>query len=266
MSAPESGGVMPVGEPQPMSRTKFAIALSLCVIGILILMGLGTWQVERLLWKESLIERIDARIDSDPVRLDAALAEFKETGDVDYQPVTLTGRFLEGGERYFFTTFDGTTGWNVYAPFLTQDGKLVIVNRGFVPYEQRDPAMWPGERSEGVVTFQGIARNAPQEKPGYFVPENDPAKDTFFWRDLDAMASGLALDAGVDLVPFFVDANRDPNFDGLPIGGQTIVTIPNNHLQYAFTWYGIGFVLIVMTFMLVYRQVRARRGQASRRA
>ncbi|MER0236855.1 SURF1 family protein [Fulvimarina sp. MAC8] len=266
MSAPNAGEAVLPANPEPMGRTKFTIALSLCVLGIAILMGLGTWQVERLFWKESLIERIDGRIDSDPISLDAAIAEFQETADVDYQPVTLTGRFLEGGERYFFTTFDGQTGWNVYTPLLTADDKLVIVNRGFVPYEQREPETRPGSEANGEVTVEGIARNAPEEKPGYFVPENDPEEDTFFWRDLGAMSSGLATDAGVDLVPFFVDAKRNPNSDALPIGGQTIVTIPNNHLQYAFTWYGIGVVLIVMTGILVVRQVRARRGQASRGA
>lgn len=253
-------------DPQPMGRTKFAVALTLCGLGIAILMALGTWQVERLFWKEALIERIDQRIDSDAITLDAAISEFQDTGDVDYQPVTVTGRFLEGGERYFFTTSDGTTGWNVYAPLLTPDDKLVMVNRGFVPYELREPATWPGRQTDGTVTFEGIARNAPEEKPGYFVPENDPDADTFFWRDLGAMSSGLAIDAGVDLVPFFVDAKRDPESDAFPIGGQTIVTIPNNHLQYAFTWYGIGVVLIVMTGILVVRQAKARRGQASRTA
>ncbi|EAU41212.1 hypothetical protein FP2506_13134 [Fulvimarina pelagi HTCC2506] len=252
--------------PEPMGQVKFSVALTLCVLGIVILAGLGTWQMERLFWKEALIERIDRRIASDPIPLDAAISEFQETGDVDYLPVRLSGEFLEGGERYFFTTFEGATGWNVYTPLLTPDDKLVIVNRGFVPYEQREPETRVESQPQGEVSLEGIARNAPEEKPGYFVPENDPDADTFFWRDLGAMSAGLSIDAGVDLVPFFVDAKRDPDADALPVGGQTIVSLPNNHLQYAFTWYGIGLVLVVMTVLLVVRRVRARRGQASRTA
>ncbi|MDY8108530.1 SURF1 family protein [Fulvimarina sp. 2208YS6-2-32] len=249
----------PAQRLEPMGRTKFALALGFCVVGMAILFALGSWQVERLTWKNALVERIDARIGADPIPLEAAIDAYEETGDVDYQPVTVEGRFLHGGERFFFTTADGQTGWNVYTPLLTPDDKLVIVNRGFVPYEARDPSARPGSQPDETVTIEGVARNAPAEKPGYFVPENEPGNDTFFWRDLNAMTSGLTVDPGVDLVPFFVDAKLDPASRTLPVGGQTIVSITNNHLQYAFTWFGIGAVLLVMTVMLVARQLRAKR-------
>ncbi|WP_337955791.1 SURF1 family protein [Fulvimarina manganoxydans] len=261
----EDGANGPVAS-EPMSRGRFLLALSLCIVGITILMGLGTWQVERLYWKETLIERIETRIHGAPISLDEAIALRAETGDIDYQPVTLTGRFLNDGERYFLSTYEGQAGWNVFTPLVTPEDRMVFVNRGFVPYELRNPAKRPQSLVEDEVSIKGLAREAPEEKPGYFLPDNDPAKDTFFWRDLPAMAEGIALGSDIRLVPFFVDADDTPNPGGLPVGGQTVVTIPNNHLQYAITWYGIGAVLIVMTGMLVANRWRSRHHGSSRDA
>jgi surfeit locus 1 family protein len=245
--------------PFRMSRGRYWFALFACLVGIAILMALGTWQVERLQWKEALVARIDQRIISDPIDLDALEAQFVATGDIDYTPATVEGRFLNDGERYFLSTFDGQSGWNVYVPLLTEGNRLLFVNRGFVPYDRRDPATRREGQVEGPVTITGLARNAPTEEPGFFVPDNDPAGNTFFWRDVDSMAEGLAIPPGVRILPFFVDAGPGSAPGGWPVGGTTVVEIPNNHLQYAVTWYGIGLVLIVMTVLLVVSDWRARK-------
>ena len=249
--------------PRRMSRGKFWFALGACLVGIVILLGLGSWQVERMQWKQAMLERIDARIHAEPIDLEALRARFADTGDVDYTPVTVTGRFLHEGERFMLTTFEGKPGWNVFTPLLTDADAVVFVNRGYVPYERRDPASRAEGQSEGVVSVTGLARDAPRETPGYFVPDNEPGNDTFFWRDIDAMAEGLTLDAGVAVLPFFVDAGRAETPDGGPIGGTTVIDIPNNHLQYAITWYGLALVLIVMTGMLIVGDRRAARRDAN---
>jgi surfeit locus 1 family protein len=75
------------------------------------------------------------------------------------------------------------------------------------------------------------------------IPDNDPAKNIFYWKDRDVMAATAGLPAGYRLVPIFVDANNAPNPGGLPVGGVTIIDLPNNHLQYAVTWYGLAAAL-----------------------
>ena len=88
----------------------------------------------------------------------------------------------------------------------------------------------------------GFARAAPTEKPGYFTPENEPAKNIFYWKDLD----GFTKNAGLDLarvIDLYVDADDTPNPGGWPVGGVTIISLPNNHLQYAVTWYGLALAL-----------------------
>ncbi|MCP3056232.1 SURF1 family protein [Aurantimonas marianensis] len=245
-----------------MPRGRFWLALGGCLVGIAILVVLGTWQVERLHWKEGLIARIEQRAGATPIDLDTLVARFAETGDVDYTPVTAEGRFLHEGERYFLSTFEGQAGWNVYTPFLTTGSDILFVNRGFVPYEMRDPSTRTEGQLKERVTITGLARNAPDRKSGYFVPDNDPAKRTFYWRDLGAMAEGLTLASGARLLPFFVDAGPGRAPGGWPVGGTTVVDIPNSHLQYAVTWYGLAFVLAVMTILLVVRDRRAARPAA----
>ena len=240
----------------PMSRGRFLTALAFCLLGIAILFSLGTWQVERLFWKQGLMAEIDGRIHAEPIDLPTLQRRFAAGEPVQYTPVTLTGRFINASERFFLSTFEGQAGWNVYVPLVTGAGDLVFVNRGFVPYDMRDPAKRRAGQPDGEVTITGLARVPPAEKPGYFMPDNEPAKDTFFWQDLPAMAAGVALPAGAKLVPFFVDAGPGRAVGGWPVGGTTVVSLPNDHLQYAVTWYGIGLALVVMTGMMVARRYR----------
>ncbi|NDW06454.1 SURF1 family protein [Jiella pacifica] len=240
----------------PMSRGRFLTALAFCLLGIAILFSLGTWQVERLFWKQSLMAEIEGRIHAEPIDLSTLERRFAAGEAVQYTPVTLTGRFLNAEERYFLSTFEGQAGWNVYVPLVTEAGDLVFVNRGFVPYDLRDPALRRAGQPSGDVTVTGLARVPPSEKPGYFTPDNEPAKDIFFWQDLPAMAAGVDLPEGTRLLPLFVDAGPGRAEGGWPVGGTTVVSLPNDHLQYAVTWYGIGLALVVMTGMMVARRYR----------
>ena len=255
-----AGGAVPDGaEPfadEQMTRGRFLVALAFCLVGIAILFALGTWQVERLQWKQGLAAEIDSRIHAEPVDLATLQQRFQSGAPIQYTPVTVTGRFLHENERYFLSTFEGQAGWNVYTPLLTDGGDLLFVNRGFVPYDLRDPDRRRAGQPSAAVTVTGLARVPPTEKPGYFTPENEPDQDTFFWQDLPAMAAGTDLPEGARLVPFFVDAGPGRAEGGWPVGGTTVVSLPNDHLQYAITWYGIGLALVVMTGMMVARRYR----------
>ena len=111
-------------------------------------------------------------------------------------------------------------------------------------------------------SFAGIARNALAEKPSSFVPDNDPVKNAFFWKNLPDLARGLPEADVAGLLPFVVDAGPGRRVRrGGPVGGTTVVDIPNSHLQYAITWYGLAAVLSVMLVLLV---LRAAPGSARR--
>jgi surfeit locus 1 family protein len=189
------------------------------VVGFVTLLGLGTWQVQRLYWKENLLATIEARRTAAPLPLAEIEARYSSTGDVDYTPVIATGAFRHGGERHFLATWKGRSGFFVYTPLELADGRFVFVNRGFVPYDLKDPAKRPQGQVEGEVTATGLARNPLQAKPSSLVPDNDPEKNIFYWKDRDAMAHSAGLGAAAEIVPVFIDADATPNPGGYPVGG-----------------------------------------------
>ena len=86
------------------------------------------------------------------------------------------------------------------------------------------------------------------------MPDNDLAKNIFYWKDLPTMAATAGLPAGDKLVPFFIDADKTPNPGGLPVGGVTIIDLPNSHLQYAVTWYGLAAALLAVAGISLWRR------------
>ncbi|MGX5708071.1 SURF1 family protein [Brucella lupini] len=227
-------------------------------IALVILLALGTWQVERLQWKEALIASTEQRVHEAPLPLSEMEKIYKQEGSVEYRPVTVTGTFMHQGERHFLATYEGAAGYNVYTPLMLEDGRFVLVNRGFVPYEKKDPSTRVEGQVDGPVSVTGLARDPLSAKPGFFLPDNDIAKNIFYWKDWTAMAESADLPNLDEVAPFFVDADNKSNPGGLPIGGVTIIDFPNNHLQYAMTWYGLALALIgvVGTWLWRYRCLR----------
>jgi len=230
------------------SRSRF-LAIVLGILAFLVLTGLGTWQMQRLHWKEALLATISERMAAPPMSIaDIERKVMANTlPDVDYYAVTATGLFRHESERHFFATWKGETGFYVYTPLQLTDGRFVFVNRGFVPYELKNPAKrLQGQLAAGPVTVTGLSRNVLTEKPSFVVPDNDPAKNIFYWKDIRAMTASAGLPANAVVLPFFIDADDTPNPGGLPVGGVTMVDLPNNHLQYALTWYGLAGALVVV--------------------
>ena len=238
------------------SRLGTVVMLGLGLVALAVLLSLGTWQVQRLHWKEGILQAIDQRMHAAPVSLAEVEARFASTGDVDYVPVTVTGTFVHAGERHFFSTFEGASGFDVYTPLHLDDGRYLLVDRGFVPYEMKDAARRPQGQVAGRVTVTGLARNPLTQKPSRMIPDNDSVKNVFYWKDRDAMAATAGLPAGYRLVPFLLDADAAPNPGGLPVGGVTLIDLPNNHLQYAVTWYGLAAALVGVLFVWLRRPAR----------
>ncbi|MGI9498732.1 MAG: SURF1 family protein, partial [Geminicoccaceae bacterium] len=130
-----------------------------------------------------------------------------------------------------------------------------LVDRGWVPADKVHPASRPEGQLEGEVTISGIARYRAADRPGAFTPDNDSAAGRWYHYDLDAMAGAL----GIALSPVVIEADGTANPGGLPIGGGTLVALPNNHLHYAITWYGLAAGLIGV-YIVFRRQHRARPG------
>jgi surfeit locus 1 family protein len=205
---------------------------------IAILLALGIWQVERRAWKLDLIDRVERRVHAEPVPAPAPAAwPSINPSDDEYKRVTLSGRFLGDRETLVQAlTVDGSGYW-VVTPLETADG-VVLVNRGFVPPDRRDPASRGAGNPDGTVSVTGLLRIS--EPGGGFLRHNDPAANRWYSRDVAAIAAARNLPG---VAPFFVDADATPNPGGLPIGGLTVIAFPNNHLVYALTWFTLALML-----------------------
>lgn len=244
-----------------MTRMRAGVLVVSGLVVFALLIVLGTWQVQRLQWKEGLLASIAERTVAPPEPLVAVEERLARTGDVEYWPVTVTGTLRHEGERHFFATYRGNSGYFVYTPLELDDGRFVFVNRGFVPFDLKDPATRVEGQVDGPVNVTGLARNRLDEAPSFIVPDNQPDRNLFYWKDLDTMAATSGVGALGDYVPFFVDADDAPNPGGLPVGGVTIIDLPNSHLQYAVTWYGLALALAGVFAYWAYRARRDARGR-----
>jgi surfeit locus 1 family protein len=220
-----------------------------------ILLGLGIWQLQRLAWKEGLIASIHAEISKPPAPLEQPPDAWKELGAYEYRPVSGTGHFRHGDERRLFASGDGATGWHIYTPLETEGGHILFVNRGFVPEALKDPATRAAGEVEGQVTVTGLVRK-PAVK-GWFDPDPDPVHNVWYWRDLGAMTASLPEADRARVLPFFVDAAAEPaNPGGWPKGGVTRLDIPNRHLEYVLTWFGLAATLLAVFAAFAWMRLR----------
>jgi surfeit locus 1 family protein len=217
---------------------------ALCALAILL--GLGTWQVRRKAWKEALIATVTERFAAPPVRLPPP-AEWPrlDPSHDEFRRVAFPAEWLNDKEALVYTTGSSlradaaSPGYWVFTPARVRGG-IVMVNRGFVPESRRDPATRPEGQSSAPVDIVGVMRWP--EAPGLFTPAGDPAKNLWFAREPAAMAAAKGLDA---VAPFYVEQESPAAPGGLPQVGKLQPSLPNNHLGYALTWYGLALVLVV---------------------
>ncbi|AVT06477.1 surfeit locus 1 family protein [Paracidovorax avenae] len=234
----------------------------LILVGIALFLGflgLGTWQVQRRAWKLALIERVDQRVHAAPVPVPppAQWPQVDAPG-YEYLPVAATGRWLSDKTVLAQATTDLGSGFWVMTPLQQADGTQVLVNRGFVPQDQR--ARWlPGgealaaaDAGGAQASVQGLLRMS--EPSGSLLRANDPAAQRWYSRDVAAIAADRQL---LRAAPFFIDAGlpaqRPPQAIGegaaasagpWPRAGMTVIRFPNSHLVYAITWYGLALMVV----------------------
>ena len=195
------------------------IILPLTVLaGTLFLLGLGTWQMQRLAWKDALIAEREAGLAMPAAPLPGNFSDADQAKAFEFRPVTVTGRFRHDLEQlYGARARANTLGHHIVTPLIPEAGPAVLVDRGWVPADKVHPASRSKGQLEDEVTISGIARYRADDRPGSFTPENEPASGRWYHYDLEAMAAAL----GLELSPIVVEADASANPGGLPVGGQT---------------------------------------------
>jgi len=229
--------------------------LSLSVV--IALMALGIWQVERRAWKLALIDRVEQRVHAaaQPIPSPASWPAVSAAND-EYRHVSVSGRFLHDRETLVQAVTEEGPGYWVLTPLKRSDGTTILINRGFVPSERRDPSTREAGNPDGQVEITGLLRIT--EPKGGFLRDNVPQHNRWYSRDVAAIAAARHLQ---NAAPFFVDADAGSQSAGGPIGGLTVIRFPNNHLVYALTWFALAFMLAGRLFV-TFRGGLFRRKQA----
>lgn len=205
------------------------------VLGVALLLSLGIWQTQRMLWKEAMLAEIAAMLVKDPVPLPTEVSAAQDR----YRGVMVSGRFT-GQAVFKLDSLKGVgPGKRVIAVFETEDGRRVLIDRG----------LWlDGEAaSPGLARAAHVAGNLdwPRETDG-FTPPPDPKTGIWFARDVTAMAAALQT------LPVMIVA-RGTTGDGITPAPVDTSAIPNNHWQYAVTWFLLAAAWLGMTVYLLWR-------------
>jgi surfeit locus 1 family protein len=238
-TGPESGA--------PPRRSWLGL-LTPAVIAFALLVGLGIWQIQRKAWKEGLIATLTERLAAPPAvlpapatwpDLDQATDEYRR---VKFSAVLDNAKeaLVYGAASAFRPDVSGPGYW-VFTPARLADGRVLIINRGFVPEGRQDPKSRLDGQTAGMIEFVGIMRWP--DPRHWFTPNDEPKKNLWFSRDPQSIAAAKSL---TDVAPFYIEQESPAPPGGLPQPGELVVKLPDNHLQYALTWFGLAIVLVVV--------------------
>ncbi len=229
-------------------RRPGLLAMALTLSALLVTLSLGVWQLQRLAWKRDMMEQMQAGLAAPPLSLAARLDDPDDLAALNHRPVVVQGSYLHALEAHIAPrSHRGQTGLHVLTPLRLTNGATVLINRGWIPNDRRDPAARPLGQTAGPVTVRGILRS--QFKMGRWTPEHDAKAGLWFWYDVASIAAARHLELPVAVV--LADGQANPG--GLPIGGVAQPALRNDHLQYAFTWFSLAAVMVVI-FLLAHRR------------
>jgi surfeit locus 1 family protein len=289
---PVSGRDAASAQPRRL-RTLISLLVP-AAIAFAVLIALGTWQLQRKAWKEALITTLNERLAEPPEPLPAAASwPTIDRDDTEYRRVAFTATFDDSKEAFVYAAASAFRpdvsgpGYWVFTPARLEEGRVVMVNRGFVPQELApkdlapkdlvpkdlvpkdlvpkdlvpkdlpNPARRPGGHLDGPIAITGTLRWP--DTPSWFTPRDEPAHNLWFLRDPAAIAAAKGLR---DVAPFYVEQETPVPPGGYPQPGRLEVRLRNEHLQYVVTWYGLALVLVVIFAVWAHSFLRSTGPQA----
>jgi surfeit locus 1 family protein len=214
---------------------RMIIPLIIGLAGIAVLVSLGTWQVKRMAWKADVLNEIETEIVADPIAMPATLSP-----DLKYTPVTATGTIGTDELHVLVSQKHVGAGYRVIAPFELQDGRRVLLDRGFIKADTKDTPR------AGAAPIEVTGNLHWPDDMNSSTPAPDVAKNIWFGRDLAAMAAAL----GTQEVLIVARSHTGNDINPLPVG---VTGIPNDHFHYAITWFSLALVWFGMTLFLLWR-------------
>jgi surfeit locus 1 family protein len=241
---------------RPRSRAALVLLVVAAALACAGFAALGVWQVQRLAWKEALIAHVDQAVHAEPTAAPGPGEWASLRRDTDeYRRVRIDGRFAFDREVLVRASTALGAGYWVLTPLRTPNRAWVLVNRGFIPPEQRERVP-RGEEAQSIV---GLLRFS--EPGGGLLQHNEPASGRWYSRDVAAIAAARDLRGRV--APYFIDAQATPpTAAAWPRPGLTVIQFRNDHLVYAITWFALAAMVAAAIGYLVVDERRLRRAGA----
>jgi surfeit locus 1 family protein len=228
---------------QSMRRLLWPSLMTLAMLAVLL--GLGTWQVRRLHWKEAILARIARAEAAPPIPLQAVPEPFTKVAVTGHLRADLSAQYAVEVRD----TQDGPQmGTFLIQPLERPDAPPLLVERGWVPQKRSTPIAQP----QGQTTVAGYIHGP--ESPGLFSAKDDPAARIFYTLDPAAIGAALGLKR---VAPFILIALGPAPPELWPDPAKHLPQPPNNHLSYAITWYGLAVALVVIFLVWARRTLRA---------
>ena len=215
-----------------MSNKKLFSSLIYSSIAIIILVSLGTWQLERLRWKTDILTSMKTSLSMPPLEISSDI--IKNINNYSYRQIQLTGSYLYTNHFTIYSkVLNKKVGKHLVIPFKTQYG-TILVNRGFIPKDYKIP----GSSETEIIKINGIVKF--QQSINYFTPQNNIFKNEWYYINIDEVSEYIS----VPLLNFYIVEENNIN-EEYPVGSQYNINIPNDHLQYAITWFSLAFALSI---------------------
>jgi surfeit locus 1 family protein len=230
----------------------------LTLVGLVVLICLGTWQLERKAWKDALVAALAERLSAPPQRLPARETWARlSANDTEFRRVTFPAEYLHEQEARVYSAGSALRpdvsgpGYWIFTPARLPGGSVVVVNRGFVPEGRQDQQTRAQGQVGGIIDIVGAMR-WPEQRSA-FSAKDDPANSLWFVRDHLAMAEAKGWG---QVAPFYIDQETPTAPDSGPRAGPLQPRLPNNHLGYAITWYGLAAALLVIFVLWARKRLR----------
>ena len=230
------------------AHRRILVPSLIALAGLIVLIGLGTWQLERKAWKDALVVTLGQRLTAPPANLPAPECwSLLTVANQEFRRFAFPAEFLPGEEVRLYTSGSQlrddikTPGYFVFTPARLTGGSIVVVNRGYVSNLHPNAQTKPLGEIGGVADLVGVLRWP--ESPGWFVGSHNAQDDLWFVRDPAAMAAAKNWGS---VAPFYIELETPEPLGGVPKPGRLKINLANNHLQYALTWYGLAAVLVVV--------------------
>jgi surfeit locus 1 family protein len=236
----------------------------LVIVGAIVMIRLGFWQLDRLAQRHAINERIDTRMAQAPLPL---AGEPIDPAELEYRRVQVRGVYDPSQEIVLRNrSLDGAPGMHVLTPLRLSDGAAVLIDRGWLPMDEAKPeARRAYAPPAGEVVVEGIARLS-QESP--YGPQDPPLRpgearlDAWFQVNIPR----IQQQAGYSLLPIYLEQQPAPGDPPLPRRVATTDLGEGPHLSYAVQWFAFSAILVIGYLAFTYQQVKRGGRQPAARA